>query len=67
MATASRHIRRRAPSRSQVQDYAEFRTGLTFREVYALISNRRWKRRHGVLGKWREIKLAMYARHCEGR
>jgi len=40
--------------------YSEFRTGLTFREVYHMIWGRRWKRRNGVLGKWREIKLAMY-------
>ena len=25
-----------------------------------MIWGRRWKRRNGVLGKWREIKLAMY-------
>lgn len=25
-----------------------------------MIWNRKWKRRHGVLGKWRELKLAMY-------
>ena len=43
--------------------YAEFRTGLTFREVYHMIYGRRWKRRHGVLGKWRELKQAMYAQY----
>ncbi len=25
-----------------------------------MIYGRRWKRRHGVLGKWRELKLRMY-------
>jgi hypothetical protein len=40
--------------------YADFRTGLTYREVYYMIWGRQYKRRHGVLGKWREIKLAMY-------
>lgn len=43
--------------------YSEFRTGLTYREVYHMIFGRRWKRRHGVLGKWREIKQAMYAQY----
>ena len=42
--------------------YSQFRTGLTFGEVYHMIYGRKWKRRRGVLGKWREIKLAMY---CE--
>jgi hypothetical protein len=45
--------------------YEEFRTGLTYREVYEMIRSRRWRRRRGVLGKWREIKLAMYARYIE--
>jgi len=43
--------------------YNKFRTGRTYREVYHMIYGRRWKRRHGVLGKWREIKLAMYAQY----
>jgi len=40
--------------------YTDFRTGLTYSEVYHMIFCRPWKLRHGVLGKWREIKLAMY-------
>lgn len=43
--------------------YNEFRTGLTFAEVYYMIYNRPHKRRHGVLGKWREIKLAGYEKY----
>ncbi len=41
-------------------DYKDFRTGLTYGDVYRMIWMRRWKRRHGVLGAWHEIKLAMY-------
>jgi hypothetical protein len=44
--------------------YDEFRTGLTYRQVYHLIWTRRWKRRRGVLGAWRQIKLDMYAEYC---
>ena len=40
--------------------YDEFRTGLTYRQVYHLIWDRRWKRRRGVLGAWRQIKLEMW-------
>lgn len=45
--------------------YQQFRTGLTYREVYHMIYGRKWKRRHGVLGKWRELKLAMYRQYIE--
>jgi hypothetical protein len=47
--------------------YEAFRTGLTFREVRAMLWSpsddpRQWrqKRRSSVLGKWREIKLELY-------
>jgi phage FluMu gp28-like protein len=40
--------------------YDDFRTGLTYREVYHMIYGRKWKRRNGVLGFWRELKRAMY-------
>lgn len=43
--------------------YEAFRTGLTFRAVYHLIYNRRWKRRRGVLGFWRQLKREMYAEY----
>lgn len=46
--------------------YRDFRTGLTFADVYRIIYSRRWKRRHGVLGAWREIKLAMYREYLHG-
>lgn len=56
------------PSKSAEEDslseepvsYDEFRTGLSYGEVYYLIWSRPYKRRHGVLGKWRELKKQMY-------
>ena len=44
-------------------EYDRFRTGLTYADVYYLIYNRPHKRRNGVLGAWREIKLKMYDRY----
>jgi hypothetical protein len=55
--------RAKPPSETSVIPYAEFRTMLTYGEVYHFIWSRKWKRRHGVLGKWREIKLCMYAKY----
>lgn len=49
-----------ASIRSEPVSYAEFRTGYTYREVYHMIYGRQWKRRHGVLGFWRELKLRLY-------
>jgi hypothetical protein len=49
----------------EVLSYEHFRTGLTYGEVYHMIWGRKWKRRNGVLGKWREIKLAMYVQYLE--
>lgn len=43
--------------------YEAFRTGLTFGDVYRMLWGRRWKRRRTVLGKWREIKVQMYAEY----
>ena len=50
--------------------YQDFRTGLTFSEVRNLywVANPdsdtwKYKRRNTVLGKWREIKLEMWAEH----
>ena len=48
-----------------VVSYENFRTGFTYRDVYHTIYGRRWKRRHGVLGKWRELKLRMYIQYLE--
>jgi len=45
--------------------YCDFRTGLTFRDVYWMVAARRWKSRHTVLGKWHEVKLAMYHEYLE--
>lgn len=38
---------------------------MNYSDVYHLIWNRPHKRRHGVLGKWREIKLQQWAEHVE--
>jgi len=43
-----------------VLEYNQFRTGLSYVQVYHMIWKRAHKRRRGVLGKWREIKLKMY-------
>lgn len=50
--------------------YDQFRTGLTFRDVYIILDRERkalrqrgaymFITRHTVLGRWREIKLRMY-------
>ena len=45
--------------------YEDFRTGLTFAEVYYMIWSRKWKRRRGVLGKWHEIKQKMYKHYLK--
>lgn len=55
--------------------YDAFRTGLTFGEVRQLMwspsrdpNDWVYRRRNGVLGKWREIKLEMWDEHlhwCE--
>ena len=54
--------------------YHDFRTGLTFAEVRAQMWRAappwRYRRRHGVLGYWRQLKLAAWAIHvaeCGGR
>lgn len=43
--------------------YDRFRTGLTYYDVYHAIYGRKWKRRRGVLGYWRELKMKMYAEY----
>lgn len=45
--------------------YEDFRTGLTFEEVYYMLWNHPHKTRHTVLGKWRQIKLEMYAEYLQ--
>ena len=51
--------------------YDDFRTGLRYRDVYAMLwvnsndrTQWRYKRRRTVLGHWRGIKQAMYAMYC---
>lgn len=51
--------------RKEPVPYEEYGTGLTFTDVYHMIWNRRWKRRNGVLGAWREIKRKMYREYLE--
>lgn len=46
-------------------EYQDFRTGLTFGEVYHLIFHRRYKRRRAVLGYWHELKQKMYQEYLE--
>lgn len=54
------------PSKAiKVLSYDEFRTGLTYIEVYYIIYNRKWKRRNGVLGYWHELKMNMYREYLE--
>jgi hypothetical protein len=50
--------------------YEQFRTGLTYRDVYQLLwswsdDRRTWrhKRRRTVLGYWRQLKREMYAHY----
>lgn len=43
--------------------YGRFRTGLSYADVYHLIWDRPYKRRHGVLGAWHQIKRQMWREH----
>ena len=45
--------------------YDEFRTGTTYAEVYYMIYHRKWKRRHGVLGFWHELKIRLYGEYYQ--
>lgn len=51
--------------------YQQFRTGLTFAEVWQTLKaecdagTRRHVTRHTVLGRWHQIKLAMFAEYEE--
>ncbi len=42
--------------------YCDLRTGMTYREVRRSMDPHRWKgrRRHAVLGYWRQIKLELW-------
>jgi hypothetical protein len=59
---------RRTPTRCSCgADYSSFRTGLSFSIVRRMMyvssddpTTWRSKRRRGVLGYWRELKLSMY-------
>jgi phage FluMu gp28-like protein len=43
--------------------YDDFRTGMSYHDVYHLIYTRQHKRRHGVLGYWHETKIKMFEEH----
>jgi hypothetical protein len=52
--------------------YAEFRTGLTYRDVYHMLwsgsddpRDWRYKRRHTVLGFWRQLKLQLWQQYLD--
>lgn len=45
--------------------YGDFRTGLTFREVYHYLWDRDRKRRRTVLGKWHELKRQLWEHHVD--
>lgn len=52
--------------------YEDFRTGLTFQDVRAMLwspsedrSTWRYKRRHTVLGLWHQLKQQLYARYLD--
>jgi hypothetical protein len=55
----------------EAKEYSEFRTGLTFSEVFWLLRSgsddpRDWPKgitRHTVLGKWHQIKLEMWSEY----
>ena len=55
------------------ETYEEFRTGLRYRDVYQLLwsysddrSTWRHKRRHSVLGHWREQKIRQFQEYHQG-
>jgi len=48
-------------------EYRDFRTGLTFKDVYQMLAHRKYRRRRGVLGYWHQLKLEAfteYQRRC---
>ena len=59
-------------TKPKLVSYDEFRTGLTFAEVRQMLwvasdnpEDWRYKRRHTVLGYWRQLKQKMYDDYCE--
>ena len=40
--------------------YDQFRTGLSYAVVYEMLWDRKYKRRSGVLGYWRQLKKEAY-------
>jgi hypothetical protein len=62
MVNPPRSKQKRTP-KSIPLPYDSFRTGLTYHQVYHLLYGRKWKRRHGVLGYWHELKQRLYAEY----
>jgi hypothetical protein len=63
--------RRKEPKPGQPITFAEFRTGLTFADVRAMMwmntdnaAEWKYKRRGTVLGYWRDLKLKMWDQYC---
>ena len=49
----------------QPLSYYEFRTGLTYRDVYMMLWDRKYKRRRTVLGFWHQLKEQMYNQYLD--
>lgn len=52
--------------------YADFRTGFTYKDIYQMLwspdedsSTWVYKRRNTILGKWHEIKVALWEQHVD--
>jgi predicted metal-binding protein len=46
--------------------YKDFRTGLTYRQVYHLEFCREYKRRSTILGAWHQLKKEWWEQHING-
>lgn len=45
--------------------YGDFRTGFSFRDVYHMVFDRKYKRRRGVLGAWHQLKRELWNDHVD--
>jgi len=43
-----------------VPEYDDFRTGLTYRQVRAMTTEKKYRRRGTVLGVWNQLKREMW-------
>jgi hypothetical protein len=53
----------RSKRKRRPMKYEAFRAGYTYYDVYYMVYARKYKRRRGVLGFWRQLKLQMYAEY----